>query len=306
MTMDPNTKDEAFIRTEDVTFSYGDTVPDDVLKGIVMHVEKGEFVALLGHNGSGKSTLAKMFNAMLLPTGGAIYAGGMDTKDESLLYEIRRRVGLVLQNPDNQLVASVVEEDVAFGPENLGVPTEEIRKRVDDALKAVEMYDFREFAPHKLSGGQKQRVAIAGIIAMEPDCIVLDEPTAMLDPRGRTEVLRTIHRLNREKGITIVLITHYMDEAIEADRVIVMDDGKILIEGAPRDVFSQVELLKKHQLDVPQSTELTHRLKAAGVELPECTLSIDECVAALESLRPEFSHAGSGGEGEGGAEHAAD
>ena len=306
MTTDPNKKDEAFIQTEDVTFSYGDTVPDDVLKGIVMHVKKGEFVALLGHNGSGKSTLAKMFNAMLLPTGGVIYSGGMDTKDDSLLYEIRRRVGLVLQNPDNQLVASVVEEDVAFGPENLGVPTEEIRKRVDDALKAVEMYEFREFAPHKLSGGQKQRVAIAGIIAMEPDCIVLDEPTAMLDPRGRTEVLRTIHRLNKEKGITIVLITHYMDEAIEADRVIVMDDGKILTEGTPRKVFSQVELLKMHQLDVPQSTELTHRLKAMGVDLPDCTLSIEECVAALEKIRPDFACCEAEEDRKGGAGDAVD
>lgn len=286
MTMDPVQKDEAFIRTEDVTFSYGETVPDDVLKGITMQVKKGEFVALLGHNGSGKSTLAKMYNAMLLPVGGTIYAGGMDTKDEAVLYEIRRRVGLVLQNPDNQLVASVVEEDVAFGPENLGVPTEEIRRRVDEALKAVEMYDFREFAPHKLSGGQKQRVAIAGIIAMEPDCIVLDEPTAMLDPRGRTEVLRTIHRLNREKGITIVLITHYMDEAIDADRVIVMDDGRILTEGTPQEVFAQVEMLKKHQLDVPQSTELIYRLRGMGADLPECVLSIEDCVKALERIRP--------------------
>ena len=304
--MDSIQNEEAFIQTESVTFSYGETVPDDVLKGITMQVKKGEFVALLGHNGSGKSTMAKMYNAMLLPSGGTVYAGGMDTKDEALLYEIRRRVGLVLQNPDNQLVASVVDEDVAFGPENLGVPTEEIRRRVDNALKAVEMYEFREFAPHKLSGGQKQRIAIAGIIAMEPDCIVLDEPTAMLDPRGRTEVLRTIHRLNREKGITIVLITHYMDEAIGADRILVMDDGKILTEGSPEQVFSQVELLKQHQLDVPQSTELIYRLRGAGADLPDCVLSVEECVQALERIRPDFSGKQAESTRKGGGDHGTD
>ena len=212
----------------------------------------------------------------------------------------------MLQNPDNQLVASVVEEDVAFGPENLGVPTEEIRRRVDNALKAVEMYEFREFAPHKLSGGQKQRIAIAGIIAMEPDCIVLDEPTAMLDPRGRTEVLRTIHRLNREKGITIVLITHYMDEAIGADRILVMDDGKILTEGSPEQVFSQVELLKQHQLDVPQSTELIYRLRGAGADLPDCVLSVEECVQALERIRPDFSGKQAESTRKGGGDHGTD
>lgn len=276
-----------YIKAENVTFSYGEAETGDlreVLHGVSLHIHKGEFVALLGHNGSGKSTMAKQFNAMLLPGGGKIFVDGMDTVDESVLYEIRRRVGLVLQNPDNQLVASIVEEDVAFGPENLGVPPAEIRQRVDDALKAVEMYDFRLNAPYKLSGGQKQRIAIAGIIAMQPDCIVLDEPTAMLDPRGRTEVLTTIHRLNQEKGITIVLITHYMDEAVGADRVIVMDNGNILTEGTPREVFSQVELLKKHQLDVPQSTELTHRLRASGFPLSEGVLNIEECVAALEPL----------------------
>lgn len=276
-----------YIKAENVTFSYDEPESDEqreVLQGVSLTIKKGEFVALLGHNGSGKSTMAKQFNAMLLPSSGKVFVDGMDTVDESVLYEIRRRVGLVLQNPDNQLVASVVEEDVAFGPENLGVPSAEIRKRVDDALKAVEMYDFRLNAPYKLSGGQKQRIAIAGIIAMQPDCIVLDEPTAMLDPRGRSEVLSTIHKLNREQGITIILITHYMDEAVQADRVIVMDSGSILTEGAPREVFSHVELLKQHQLDVPQATELVYRLKASGFDLPDCVLDIEECVTALEPL----------------------
>lgn len=276
-----------YLQAKNVSFSYeGEegAVPVPVLSDVSMGIRKGEFVALLGHNGSGKSTMAKHFNAMLLPSGGRVYVDGLDTLDDSLKYEIRRRVGLVLQNPDNQLVASIVEEDVAFGPENLGVPPEEIRRRVDDALKAVDMYEFRMHAPHKLSGGQKQRIAIAGIIAMEPDCIVLDEPTAMLDPRGRTEVLDTIQKLNREKGITIVLITHYMDEAVLADRVIVMDSGKVLTEGTPREVFSQVQLLKNHKLDVPQATELIFRLKAMGCDLPDGILNEEECVAALELL----------------------
>lgn len=276
-----------YIKAEHVTFSYDEPESEEqreVLRDVSLTIQKGEFVALLGHNGSGKSTIAKQFNAMLLPSSGKVFVDGMDTVEESVLYEIRRRVGLVLQNPDNQLVASIVEEDVAFGPENLGVPPAEIRQRVDDALKAVEMYDFRLNAPHKLSGGQKQRIAIAGIIAMQPDCIVLDEPTAMLDPRGRTEVLTTIHKLNREQGITIVLITHYMDEAVQADRVIVMDNGDILTEGTPRDVFARVELLKQHQLDVPQATELVYRLKASGFDLPDCALNIEECIAALEPL----------------------
>ena len=280
----------AFIQTKDLKFTY-DEVEDgeagkvhEVLKGVNLEIQKGEFVALLGHNGSGKSTIAKMFNAMLLPAGGKVYVEGMDTLDESLVYEIRRRVGLVLQNPDNQLVASIVEEDVAFGPENLGIAPEEIRRRVDDALKAVEMYDYRLNAPYKRSGGQKQRIAIAGIIAMQPECIVLDEPTAMLDPRGREEVLRTIHKLNREKGITIVLITHYMDEAVQAGRVVVMDDGQILLQGTPKEVFSHVELLKQHKLDVPQATELIYRLRASGYPLPECVLNEEDCVAALERI----------------------
>lgn len=279
-----------FIQTKDLKFTYDDVEDGEagkvheVLKGVNLDIQKGEFVALLGHNGSGKSTIAKMFNAMLLPAGGKVYVEGMDTLDESLVYEIRRRVGLVLQNPDNQLVASIVEEDVAFGPENLGIAPEEIRRRVDDALKAVEMYDYRLNAPYKLSGGQKQRIAIAGIIAMQPECIVLDEPTAMLDPRGREEVLRTIHKLNREKGITIVLITHYMDEAVQAGRVVVMDDGQILLQGTPKEVFSHVELLKQHKLDVPQATELIYRLRASGYPLPECVLNEEDCVAALERI----------------------
>ena len=280
----------AFIQTKDLKFTYDDVEDGEagkvheVLKGVNLEIQKGEFVALLGHNGSGKSTIAKMFNAMLLPAWGNVYVEGMDTLDESLVYEIRRRVGLVLQNPDNQLVASIVEEDVAFGPENLGIAPEEIRRRVDDALKAVEMYDYRLNAPYKLSGGQKQRIAIAGIIAMQPECIVLDEPTAMLDPRGREEVLRTIHKLNREKGITIVLITHYMDEAVQAGRVVVMDDGQILLQGTPKEVFSHVELLKQHKLDVPQATELIYRLRASGYPLPECVLNEEDCVAALERI----------------------
>ena len=277
----------SFINVENVTFRYGTDDPlnlKEALSGVSLAVEKGEFVALLGHNGCGKSTLAKHFNAMLLPTSGKVFVDGLDTTDESLKYEIRRRVGLVLQNPDNQLVASIVEEDVAFGPENLGVPPKEIRQRVDDALKAVEMYDYRLAAPYKLSGGQKQRVAIAGIIAMQPECIVLDEPTAMLDPRGRTEVLDTIHKLNRELGITIVLITHYMDEAVTADRVVVMDSGGILTEGTPKEVFSKVELLKQHHLDVPQATELCYRLRACGCQVPLGILDAEECVGILEKL----------------------
>ena len=277
----------SFIHVENVTFRYGTDDPlslKEALSGVSLAVERGEFVALLGHNGCGKSTLAKHFNAMLLPTSGKVFVDGMDTTEEALKYEIRRRVGLVLQNPDNQLVASIVEEDVAFGPENLGVPPKEIRQRVDDALKAVEMYDYRLAAPYKLSGGQKQRVAIAGIIAMQPECIVLDEPTAMLDPRGRTEVLDTIHKLNRELGITIVLITHYMDEAVTADRVVVMDSGRILTEGTPKEVFSNVELLKQHHLDVPQATALCYRLRACGCQVPLGILDAEECVGILEKL----------------------
>jgi energy-coupling factor transport system ATP-binding protein len=253
----------------------------NAVDGVSLEIEKGEFVALLGHNGCGKSTVAKHLNAMLVPDKGKVFVDGDDTADEEKTLDIRKKVGLVLQNPDNQLVASVVEEDVAFGPENLGVEPSEIRRRVDDALKAVDMYDFRKDAPYKLSGGQKQRVAIAGILAMQPDCIVLDEPTAMLDPNGREEVMSTLLKLNKEKGITVVLITHYMDEAVLADRVIVMDSGKVLTEGTPDNVFSQVELLKKHRLDVPQATELVYRLIGCGAKIDKMPLDSDECVDLL-------------------------
>ena len=277
-----------YISVQNVTFQYDDQAPDakPVLDQISFDVKKGEFVAVLGHNGSGKSTVAKHLNAMLIPTSGKVFIDSMDTSDEKLTYDVRRKVGLVLQNPDNQLVASIVEEDVAFGPENLGIPSDEIRVRVDEALKAVDMFEYRKKAPHKLSGGQKQRVAIAGIIAMRPDCIVLDEPTAMLDPKGRQEVLDTILKLNRENGITIVMITHYMEEAVLADKVYVLDSGKLLTGGTPKEVFSQVELMKRHRLDVPQATELCHKLRACGVEIDELPLSEEACTSLLkEALR---------------------
>lgn len=275
-----------FISVQNVTFKYSEQREKErlVLDDISFEVRQGEFVALLGHNGSGKSTIAKHLNAMVIPISGKVYIDGMDTSDENVTYDIRRKVGLVLQNPDNQLVASIVEEDVAFGPENLGIPPEEIRQRVDEALKAVDMYEYRLNAPHKLSGGQKQRVAIAGIIAMRPDCIVLDEPTAMLDPKGRQEVLDTILKLNREHGITVVMITHYMEEAVLADKVYVVDNGKMLISGTPREVFSQVELMKKHRLDVPQATELCHKLRACGVEIKYLPLTADECTSMLKEV----------------------
>ena len=265
-------------------YEYPDEPPLKVLENINLTIEQCSFVALLGHNGCGKSTIAKHFNAMLLPTGGTVLVKEMNTSDEALKYEVRRTVGMVLQNPDNQLVSTIVEEDVAFGPENLGVPPEEIRRRVDDALRAVDMFDYRTHAPHKLSGGQKQRIAIAGIIAMEPECIVLDEPTAMLDPHGRREVLDTVRRLNKERGITIVLITHYMDEAVQADRVVVMDDGAILMDGAPREVFSRVDELRRVELDVPQPTELCHALRGRGLPLPEGVLTAAECAEAIALL----------------------
>lgn len=279
----------SFINAENITFEYknkddnGNTVYNKVLNGVSINVRQGEFVALLGHNGCGKSTLAKLFNALLIPDSGKLTIDGLDCKDDSNVYEIRRRVGLVLQNPDNQLVASIVEEDVAFGPENLGIPSEEIRCRVDNALKAVDMYEYRKHAPHKLSGGQKQRVAIAGIIAMEPKCIVLDEPTAMLDPKGRKEVLDTIIKLNKEKGITVILITHYMDEAVLADRVITMDNGKILAQGTPREVFSQITLLQSHGLDVPQAAELVNLLPIK-IDNNNIPLNTDECVEYILKL----------------------
>ena len=272
------------IRTEHLKFSYdaqsesgGVTVFDD----LNLSIEEGSFVAVLGHNGCGKSTLAKHFNAVLLPEGGSVQVFGMDTSDESLLVDIRRTVGMVFQNPDNQMVANVVEEDVAFAPENLGVPSEEIRRRVDEALKLVGMYDYRLHAPHLLSGGQKQRVAIAGVIAMRPRCIVLDEPTAMLDPHGREEVISTIERLNREMGITVVLITHHMTEAIRAQRMIVMDAGRILADGTPKEVFPQVELLESVGLTVPATTKVLYALNQAGFDLPLDALSTEECAQVL-------------------------
>lgn len=277
-----------FISLENVVFSYTDDEnvksEKNAVDGVSLDIKKGEFVALLGHNGCGKSTIAKHLNAMLLPDSGRVLIDGDDTSDEEKTYDIRKKVGLVLQNPDNQLVASIVEEDVAFGPENLGIPPQEIRERVDYALKAVGMYDYREHAPYKLSGGQKQRVAIAGILAMLPECIVLDEPTAMLDPNGRDEVLSTLLKLNKEKNITVVLITHYMDEAVLADRVVVMDSGKILTQGTPDQVFSQVELLKKHRLDVPQSTELANKLCGCGVKIDKMPLDTEACVKMLEEV----------------------
>ncbi len=251
------------------------------LRGVDTAIEKGSFVVVLGHNGSGKSTFAKCLNAILLPCGGKVYVEGMDTQDEACLLEIRRRVGMVFQNPDNQIVANVVEEDVAFAPENLGVATEEIRRRVDDALAAVDMTAFMTHAPHLLSGGQKQRVAIAGVIAMEPECIVLDEATAMLDPIGRQEVLSAVHKLNREKGITVVLITHHMNEAEDADRVIVMDDGKIALDGTPKEVFTQVEPLRDMGLTVPDTVDLLDRLRKDGLEVPLDALTVEECAAAI-------------------------
>ena len=272
------------IETKDLTFTYpapeGETNPP-ALNGVSVTVEKGSFVVVLGHNGSGKSTLAKHFNAVLLPSGGAVYVEGMNTQDEDLLLEIRRRVGMVFQNPDNQIVANVVEEDVAFAPENLGVPTAEIRRRVDDALAAVGMTEFARHAPHLLSGGQKQRVAIAGVIAMEPECIVLDEATAMLDPAGRREVLDTVHRLNRQRGITVVHITHHMSEAEDADRVIVMNDGVVAMDGTPRDIFSRVEELRSLGLAAPDTVELLHRLNGHGMSLPLTAITVDECARAI-------------------------
>ena len=255
--------------------------PVFALRGVDLKIEKGSFVVVLGHNGSGKSTLAKTFNAVLLPAGGHVYVEGMDTLDEELLLAIRQRVGMVFQNPDNQIVANVVEEDVAFAAANLGVPSEEVRKRVDDALKAVGMSEFVTHAPHLLSGGQKQRIAIAGILAMEPECIVLDEATAMLDPAGRREVIDTVRRLNRERGITVVLITHHMAEAESADRVIVMNDGQVAMDGAPHDVFAQVDRLHELGLAAPDTVELLHLLREAGMDVPLTGLTVDECADTI-------------------------
>ena len=272
------------IQVCDLHYTYPDAESERehvVFDGLDLAIEAGSFVAVLGHNGCGKSTLAKHFNAILLPAGGSVTVYGMDTKDEELLLAIRQAVGMVFQNPDNQIVSNVVEEDVAFAPENLGVPSEEIRRRVDAALKTVGMYEYRAHAPQLLSGGQKQRVAIAGVLAMKPKCIVLDEPTAMLDPQGRREVIETVERLNREEGMTVVLITHHMDEATHAGRVIAMSDGKIVADGTPAEVFSQVELLRRVGLSVPETTELLYALRADGFDLPLDALSIDQCAQAL-------------------------
>ena len=254
------------------------------LDKVSLDVKKGDFIAVLGHNGSGKSTLAKHINAILEPTEGSLWVDGFDTTDEKNIWDIRQRAGMVFQNPDNQIIASVVEEDVGFGPENIGVPTDEIWQRVEESLKAVGMLKYRHHSPNKLSGGQKQRVAIAGVVAMEPKCIVLDEPTAMLDPVGRKEVLEAVHALNREKGVTIILITHYMEEVVEADHVYVMDAGKVVMQGTPRSIFSQVERLKEYRLDVPQITLLAYELKKAGLDIPDGILTREELTEALEKL----------------------
>ena len=275
------------IKTQDLAFTYPgteDQVNTRALRGVDVTIERGSFVVILGHNGSGKSTLAKTFNAVLLPSGGKVYVEGMDTMDESFLLEIRRRVGMVFQNPDNQIVANVVEEDVAFAPENLGVPSAEIRKRVDDALEAVGMTQFVKHAPHLLSGGQKQRIAIAGVLAMKPECIVLDEATAMLDPIGRREVLAAVEKLNREQGITVVLITHHMNEAEHADRVIVMNDGLVVMDGKPREVFTRKKELEDIGLAVPDTVSLLFSLREAGMDVPVDAITVEECADAIAKI----------------------
>ena len=275
------------IKTDNLFFRYDDEkdLEKFALKNVDLHIKDGEFVVIIGHNGSGKSTLSKLLNGIYYPTKGKIMIDGLDTSDENLIWEIRKRAGMVFQNPDNQLVATIVEEDVAFGPENLGLPSEEIRKRVDEALESVKMSAFKRKPPHHLSGGQKQRVAIAGILAMKPKCIIFDEPTAMLDPSGRKEVMQTIKHLNETEKITIVHITHFMDEAVDADRIIVMDDGKIVLEGTPKQVFSQVEALKKIGLDVPQVTLLSYELQALGYDVTSENLTVDELVDNLCQLK---------------------
>lgn len=276
-----------FIEARSISFSYsmdGDPYPVRIFENLDLTIKKGEMVAILGHNGSGKSTLAKHFNAILVPDEGQILVDGMDTREEGKVYDIRQKVGMVFQNPDNQIVATVVEEDVAFGLENLGVAQQEIRPRVERALQDVDMLEYKKHAPHRLSGGQKQRVAIAGIIAMRPQCIVLDEPTAMLDPKGRAEVMRTILDLNKNHGITVVLITHYMDEAAQCDRVVVMDSGSIILDSTPKDVFSHVKMLKNVGLDVPQSTEIAYEMNRAGFPMPMDAITVEECVDELSKL----------------------
>ena len=275
------------IRTENLQYAYpADEGAEPVLalKGVDLTIEQGSFVVVLGHNGSGKSTLAKTLNGVLLPCGGHVYVEGMDTLDEHLLLAIRRTVGMVFQNPDNQIVATVVEEDVAFALENLGVPQDEMRRRVDDSMKMAGIYEYRERAPHNLSGGQKQRVAIAGVVAMRPDCLILDEATAMLDPRGREQVMQTIHYLNRNMGITVVSITHYMEEAAQADRVLVMSKGRVVMEGTPKEVFSQTEKVRSLHLDVPQAAELRDELVKAGIPMPEGIIDTGACAQALYEL----------------------
>ncbi|SHJ96195.1 energy-coupling factor transport system ATP-binding protein [Geosporobacter subterraneus DSM 17957] len=277
---------EKIIEIKDLVYEYRNEENEGVaaLKEVSLQVKEGEFLVVIGHNGSGKSTMAKHMNGLLLPSGGKVYVNGLDTADEKNTWAIRQTAGMVFQNPDNQIVATIVEEDVAFGPENLGIEPKEIRNRVDNALKAVGMEPFRKKGPHLLSGGQKQRIAIAGVIAMKPKCIILDEPTAMLDPSGRREVMETIRQLNREEGITIVHITHFMDEAVQADRVIVMETGNIVLEGTPKEVFQQVEILKQLGLDVPQVTELAFQLKNSGFNLSQEILTVDEMVVHLCQL----------------------
>ncbi|MCI9297001.1 MAG: energy-coupling factor transporter ATPase [Lachnospiraceae bacterium] len=280
------------VKTKDLVFDYIRRDEEGNVEGITtavdhvdLDVEPGDFIAILGHNGSGKSTLAKHFNAILMPTEGAVWVDGMDTADKDKLWEIRQRAGMVFQNPDNQIIGQVVEEDVGFGPENMGVPTKEIWERVKESLKAVGMYEYRKYAPNKLSGGQKQRVSIAGVLAMHPKCIVLDEPTAMLDPGGRKEVIRAVRALNDVEKVTIILITHYMEEIIHADKVFVMDRGKVAMRGTPREIFSQVEKLKELRLDVPKVTLLAYELRKSGLALPEGILTVKELVEALDRLK---------------------
>ena len=275
---------ETILTAENLKFRYDSEQPGYALNGVSMQVGRGEFVAVLGANGCGKSTLAKHFNAILLPEEGKVYVEDMDTADDDKLYDIRQTVGMVFQSPDNQIVATVVEEDVAFALENLGVPPEEMRRRVDDAMKMAGIYEFRERAPHNLSGGQKQRVAIAGVVAMRPDCLILDEATAMLDPRGREQVMQTIHHLNKDLGVTVVSITHYMEEAAQADRVLVMSQGNVVMEGTPKEVFSQTEKVRSLRLDVPQAAELRDELVKAGIPMPEGIIDTGECAQALYEL----------------------
>ncbi len=286
-------KQMGIVRTENLTFEYIRRDEEGNVEGITTAVDQvnldivqGEFIAILGHNGSGKSTLAKHINAILYPTEGTVWVDGMDTAEEAQIWNIRQTAGMVFQNPDNQIIGQVVEEDVGFGPENMGIPTREIWERVEESLKAVGMYEYRKHSPNKLSGGQKQRVSIAGVLAMHPKCIVLDEPTAMLDPKGRREVIRAVRGLNEVEGITVILITHYMEEIIHADRVFVMDSGKVAMEGTPREIFSQVEKLKSLRLDVPQVTLLAYELKKRGIELPDAILTTEELADALSAFSP--------------------